>query len=66
MACATNTQPCGKLNPNHLPNFAFVTPTLCNDGHDCSNTTVDTSSRANVQPVLDSAAYQAGRVAVFI
>ena len=66
MACAANTRPYSEFDPNHLPNFAFVTPTLCNDGHDCSNATVDAWTRANVQPVLDSAAYQAGRVAVFI
>ncbi len=65
-ACAANTRPYSEFDPNHLPNFAFVTPTLCNDGHDCSNATVDAWARANVQPVLDSAAYQAGQVAVFI
>jgi acid phosphatase len=65
-ACDANTRPYGEFDPNHLPNFAFVTPTLCNDGHDCSNATVDAWARANVQPVLDSAAYQAGQVAVFI
>ena len=39
---------------------------LMKPGHDCSNATVDAWARANVQPVLDSAAYQAGQVAVFI
>lgn len=66
VACVANTRPYGEFDPNHLPNFAFVTPTLCNDGHDCSNATVDAWARANVQPVLNSAAYQAGQVAVFI
>ena len=52
--------------PNSLPAFAFVTPTLCNDGHDCTNAIVDHGRRRHVQPVLDSAAYRAGRVAVFV
>ena len=64
--CSAQTRPYSEFNPNSVPNFAFITPTLCNDGHDCVNSTVDNWARANVQPVLDSAAYQAGQVAVFI
>jgi phosphatidylinositol-3-phosphatase len=64
--CSTQVRPYSEFNPNALPNFAFVTPTLCNDGHDCGNDVVDTWARAHVQPVLDSAAYRAGKVAVFI
>ena len=55
-----------EFNPNQLPNFAFITPTLCNSGHDCPNATVDAWAKAHVQPVLDSNAYRAGKVAVFI
>ena len=43
-----------------------MTPTLCNDGHDCSDQVVDDWARAHVQPVLDSAAYRRGEVAVFV
>ncbi len=64
--CSAQTRPFSEFNPNNLPNFAFITPTECNDGHDCSNSTVDNWARTHVQPVLDSAAYQAGHVAVFI
>ena len=64
--CAAQVLPLSQFNPNLLPNFAFITPTLCNDGHDCSNATVDVWARAHVQPVLDSNAYKAGKVAVFI
>ena len=49
-----------------LPAFAFVTPSLCHDGHDCGNSVVDAWARTNVQRVVDSAAYQAGKVAVFV
>jgi hypothetical protein len=64
--CTKQVRPYSEFNPNQLPNFAFITPTLCNDGHDCDNATVDTWAAANVQPVLNSTAYRAGKVAVFI
>jgi hypothetical protein len=64
--CLAQVRPLTQFNPNVLPNFAFVTPTLCHDGHDCSDTTVDDWARANVQLVLNSSAYKAGKVAVFI
>ncbi|MCU1429834.1 MAG: phosphoesterase [Actinomycetia bacterium] len=64
--CAAQVRPYSEFNPNQLPNFAFITPTLCHDGHDCSNATVDSWARTNIDPVLKSAAYKAGRVAVFV
>jgi hypothetical protein len=64
--CAEQVRPLTDLDPNRLPAFAFVTPTLCNDGHDCSDQVVDEWARAHVQPVLDSAAYRRGEVAVFV
>ncbi len=64
--CKEQVRPLPELDPNNLPAFAFVTPTLCNDGHDCGDDVVDAWARAHVQPVLDSAAYRDGRVAVFV
>jgi hypothetical protein len=64
--CNQEVVPYSQFNPNSLPDFSFVTPTLCNDGHDCPNSTVDTWASANVQAVLNSAAYKAGQVTVFI
>ncbi|MDQ1519163.1 MAG: phosphatidylinositol-3-phosphatase [Actinomycetota bacterium] len=64
--CNDQVRPLTELRPRALPAFAFVTPTLCNDGHDCNNRTVDTWAAAHVQPIIDSPAYRAGRVAVFI
>jgi len=64
--CSAQVRPLSQFNPNFLPNFAFITPTLCNDGHDCGDTTVDAWAKAHVQPVLDSTAYKTGKVAVFI
>ena len=64
--CNSQVRPYSEFNPNSPPNFAFITPTLCNDGHDCGNSTVDAWAQANIQPVLNSAGYKAGRVAVFV
>jgi hypothetical protein len=64
--CDTEVRPLDDLDPARLPAFAFVTPTLCDDGHDCSNSVVDDWAATHVQAVLDSEAYQAGEVAVFI
>ena len=64
--CDDQVRPFGDFDPRRLPAFAFITPTQCNDGHDCSDQTVDAWARDHVQPVLDSPAYRAGKVAVFI
>ena len=64
--CSTQVRPLDEFDPNRLPAFAFVTPTLCDDGHDCSNDVVDAWARTHVQAVVDSAAYRDGEVAVFI
>jgi len=64
--CTTEVRPYTELDVTNLPTYAFVTPTLCNDGHDCGDSVVDAWASTNVQRVLDSAAYKAGTVAVFI
>jgi hypothetical protein len=64
--CNTEVRPFSELDVNNLPTYAFITPTLCNDGHDCGDAVVDAWARTNIQRVLDSAAYQAGTVAVFV
>ncbi len=64
--CADEVRPLRDFEPNRLGAFSFVTPTLCNDGHDCTDQVVDTWAKEHVQPVLDSAPYRAGKVAVFI
>ena len=64
--CNQEVLPYTQFNPNALADFSFITPTLCNDGHDCGNSTVDAWASTNVQAVLNSAAYKAGQVTVFI
>ena len=64
--CDAQVRPLTDLDPNALPAFSFVTPNLCNDGHDCANDVVDRWASAHMQPILASAAYRQGRVAVFV
>lgn len=41
-----------------LPNYAFITPNLCNDMHDCSVATGDAWLRRHVPAILQSPAFQ--------
>ena len=41
-----------------VPNFVWITPDLCHDGHDCSNATVNGWLAQIVPVILDSKAWQ--------
>jgi phospholipase C len=45
------------LSGGKLPSFVFYVPNLCNDGHDCSNTTVDNYLKGLIPGVLASPWY---------
>jgi hypothetical protein len=64
--CTDEVRPATELDPNHLPTFAMIAPTLCHDGHDCPNADVDQWLRSFVSPILDGADYRSGRTAVFV
>jgi hypothetical protein len=64
--CNTEVRPYTEFDVDNLPTYAFITPNLCNDGHDCGDDVVDAWASTNIQKVLDSAAYKAGTVAVFV
>jgi phosphatidylinositol-3-phosphatase len=64
--CESQVRPLKEFNPAAPPAFAFITPSLCNDGHDCGNSVVDRWAHAHIQPVLQSRRYAEGKVAVFI
>ena len=64
--CSSEVRPYAELDVNNLPTYAFITPSLCHDGHDCNDATVDAWAQVNVQKVIDSAAYRAGTVAIFV
>lgn len=65
-ACTAQVRPYSEFDPNNLADFSFITPTQCNDGHDCPNATVDTWMQQNIGPVIASADYQAGKVLIEI
>jgi phospholipase C len=68
--CATNDVPYGQLATDlaagTLPAFSFVTPNLISDMHDGTIAQGDAWLAANVPAILNSPAYQAGTVALFI
>jgi len=63
-SCSQQVQPSTQFDPEKLPAFSFITPNMCNDGHDCDNAKVDAWARANIGAVLDSQSYRAGRTLV--
>jgi phospholipase C len=46
------------LRANQLPNFAWITPNMCNDGHDCSVSTSDTWLKTWVPQIVQSPAWK--------
>jgi len=49
-----------------LPAFNFVTPNLCNDGHDCATATADRWLGTWLGRITGSPAYRGGDTAVFV
>jgi phospholipase C len=54
------------LNAGTLPAFAFVTPNLCNDTHDCPVSSGDQWLAEWVPRILAAPNYRAGHTAVFL
>ena len=54
------------LARDRLPRYAFVTPNLCNDEHDCPIATGDAWLARWVPRILGSRAYRRGRTALFL
>lgn len=54
------------LTSNRLPAFSFVTPNLCDDGHDCSTATADKWLGYWLGRIVRSPTYRAGHTAVFV
>ena len=46
------------LAGNTFPNYSFIVPNLCNDGHDCPLTTADAWLQSNIGPLVNSAQFQ--------
>jgi hypothetical protein len=54
------------LDANTPPTFAFITPDLCNDTHDCPVSTGDDWLASWLPRILDSPSYRSGTMAVFL
>jgi hypothetical protein len=52
------------LSENHLPEYAWITPNLCNDGHDCSNSTADNFINTETAKILASPAFNSNSLLV--
>jgi hypothetical protein len=56
----------GDLASGHLPTFAFVTPDLCHDTHDCSVSTGDQWLAGMLPALVTSPEYRSGSTAIVI
>lgn len=64
-ACPENVVPLSQLDADlsgSTPRFAWITPNLCNDGHDCSSRVADDFLRGLVPKILASEAWRSGGV----
>jgi hypothetical protein len=56
------------LSMNHVPNYAFISPSTCNDAHDrgtnCGLSQADSWMRQNVPPILNAKAFKGGGVLI--
>jgi Phosphoesterase family/Immunoglobulin domain len=60
------TQFATDLNANHLPNYSFITPNMCNDAHDCSLGTADNWLNMNIEPLINSTQFQKDGLLVIV
>ncbi len=60
-ACPSQVVPFSQFAPDMsgtVPNFVWITPDLCHDGHDCSNSVADSWLSQTVPTILASNAWQ--------
>ena len=64
--CTAEVRPLSELDVAKLPTLSFITPTLCNDGHDCPDSTVDNWDKVMLTSILNGATYAAGSTIVVV
>jgi hypothetical protein len=64
--CVNEVRPLSELDANNLPTYAFITPSLCNDGHDCQNSVVDAFLQRQLGAILAGDSYRGGKTAIFV
>ena len=52
------TQFATDLATYNFPNYCFINPNLCNDGHDCGGDVVDGWLKNNIDPLIKNAQFQ--------
>ena len=52
------TQFATDLATYNFPNYCFINPNLCNDGHDCGGNVVDGWLKNNIDPLIKNAQFQ--------
>jgi hypothetical protein len=65
-ACMTQDIPMDDASPDVSARYTFITPNLCDDGHDCSTATADHWLSVEVPLIWQSPQYRAGTTALFI
>lgn len=64
--CRAQDVPMDDAAPDISARYTFITPNLCNDGHDCSTATADRWLSVEVPRILDTPQYRSGTTVVFI
>ena len=64
--CKTEVRPFAELDVNRLPTFTMIIPTLCDNGHDCGNSTADAWLKAHLSSILAGKSYRSRTTAVFV
>lgn len=64
--CRTQDVAMDDAAPDISARYTFITPNVCNDGHDCSTATADRWMSVEVPRILNTAEYRSGSTALFI
>ena len=56
----------GDLSTSNLPEYSFIVPNLCNDGHDCSFSVADEWLRTNLDPLIQNPLFQKDGLLVIV
>jgi hypothetical protein len=64
--CPSHDVPMNDPAPDLAARYTFITPNLCDDGHDCPTVVADRWLSVEMPRILDSSEYTSGTTAVFI
>lgn len=64
--CDTEVRPLTEMNPNNLPTYTMITPSRCDNGHDCGLDIVDAWTKVEIYRLVTGADYLSGDTAIFV